>query len=205
MGKLVPSELDVIGGATTTWPIGPTALELGARYERDLPLDKGDFTQSYADLRARWLGSLAAAESRASGWLRGGDVTGYLMLGWFGYNPAYAARPDNTGRALLRYAGHVALSAWENHLLVGMDATMFTDRRENAVVPSEVDFTFDLGTRVDVFDLHLAYERDMPVDRGGLVQQLLMLYGTWGFEIVRNRTGSSSLPAAGAEDAYRTH
>src|SRR5215475_6373651 len=45
--KLLPSELDVIGGVTSTWPVGPTAVEVGARLEHDRPVDHGNFTQSY--------------------------------------------------------------------------------------------------------------------------------------------------------------
>jgi hypothetical protein len=185
-GKLAPSELDLIAGGTSTWPLGPAALELGARYERDMPIDRGRVVQSYADVRARFLYSLSAADPRWNGWLGGGDVTGYFALGWFSYNPSYAARPDNSGRALFRYAGHVVASALEAHLLVGLDGVLFTDRWAGALSPSELDLTADVGTRLDAFELHLAYERDMPVDRGGLVQHFVTLNATWNFAIVRN-------------------
>jgi hypothetical protein len=203
LGKIAPSELDVIGGLTTTWPIGPSALEVGARFERDMPVDKRSLTQSYADLRVRWLGSLAAIDPDVPAALDGGDLTGHLALGVFGYNPSYASRPDNSGLALFRYQTHVELSAWNGHLLLGVDATMFTDRRENALRPSELDLIFDLGTRIKVVDLHLAYERDMPVDRAGLVQQLLLLYATWGFEIVDNPTIPRPLPGSEPEHPSR--
>lgn len=198
LGKLAPSELDVIAGGTTTWPLGPTAIELGARYERNMPVDRGNVVQSYADLRARWLYSLVAADPRWNGWLAGGDVSGYVTLGWFAYNPTYAARPDNSGRALLRYAAHVTLSALEQHLLVGLDSILFTDRETNAVAPSEIDVTFDLGARLHTTELHLAYERDMPVDRSGLVQHFVLLYATFGFELVHN-TAATKHPSEAAE------
>jgi hypothetical protein len=187
LGKLAPSELDVITGLTSTWPLGPTAFEVGARFERDMPVDRGSFSQSYGDVRARWLGSLAAFEPGVPGWLHGGDVTTQVTLGWFGLNRNYAARPDNTGIALFRYAAHLALEAFDGLLLTGIDATLFTDKRKHAVRPSELDLTFDVGTSVSVIDVHLAYERDMPIDGGGLggnlVQHMLMLYATWGLQV----------------------
>ncbi|MFI5307591.1 MAG: hypothetical protein ACHQ53_09580 [Polyangiales bacterium] len=182
-GKLVPSELDVISGLTSTWPLGPTAIEVGARFERDMPVDHGSFSQTYGDVRARWLASLAAVAPEAVAWLHGGDLTSQVTLGWFSLNPSYAARPDNSGRALLRYAAHVALAAFDGRLLSGVDATMFTDRWRNAARPSELDITLDVGTTVHVVEMHLSYERDMPVDRRGLVQQMLMLYAQWGLQI----------------------
>ena len=38
---------------------------------------------------------------------RGMALSGALTLGAALYNPSYAARPDNTGLALMRYAAHV--------------------------------------------------------------------------------------------------
>jgi len=72
-------------------------------------------------------------------------VSGWLTLGWFAFNPTYAARPDNTGLALLRYGVHTELSVWTDHLSVGLYGTMFTDRRAtNPVAPSELDFTAEI-------------------------------------------------------------
>jgi hypothetical protein len=189
LGKLAPSELDVISGLTTTWPLGGSALELGARVEGDFPVDRGGLTQSYADARARWLFSLANFWPDLQRAMQGGDISGAATLGWFIYNPTYAARPDNTGRALFRYAAHVTLQ-YTKYFFVGLDATFFTDRRNHPLTPSELDFTPELGAKlIDGLDLHLAYERDMPLDRSTpdaprLVQHFLMLYLTWGFSLV---------------------
>lgn len=185
--KLVPSELDVITGLTTTWPVGPSAIELGARVERDMPVDQGGLTQSYGDVRARWLWSVAAFQPSIRDALRDGDISGYVTLGWFAYNPSYAARPDNTGRALFRYAAHAGVSAFDSRLLFSVDTTMFTDRHESPVAPSELDLTLDAGTTLGPIELHVAYERDMPIDQGDFVQHFAMLYVTWGFELVRNQ------------------
>lgn len=99
----------------------------------------------------------------------------WLTLGGFVVNPSFPARPDNSGRALLRYATHVEVELTKV-FGAGVDATFFSDRRaKNPVAPSELDFTAEAIARLRKVETHLAYERDMPVDRGGLVQQLLYL------------------------------
>ena len=179
---LRPSEVDVITGLTTTWPLGkPSAIELGVRGERDMPVDRKGPTQAYVDTRAKLLFDLAPAWLRLTPALAGGTITGNVTLGWFAYNSSYAARPDLSGLALLRYGSHVEVSVWKRHAALAIDVVSFTDRRHNAVVPSEVDLTPELIARDGNFELHLAYERDMPVDRAGLVQQLLLLHGIWSF------------------------
>ena len=182
LAKLRPSEVDVITGLTTTWRLGnPSALELGIRGERDMSADRRGLVQAYGDARAKLLFDLAQAVPQLPPALGNGNITGNLTLGWFAYNPSYAARPDLTGLALLRYGSHVELSLWNCHAAFALDIVSFTDRRSNAFAPSEVDITPELIARDGAFELHLAYERDMPVDRGGLVQQLLLLHGVWSF------------------------
>ncbi|HWA72958.1 MAG TPA: hypothetical protein VG937_11505 [Polyangiaceae bacterium] len=184
LSVLAPSELDVISGVTSTWPLGAvSALELGARIERDMSVDRGSYSQSYADGRARLLFDSGDTWPQIANALRHGALSGALTLGWFAWNPSYAARPDNSGRALLRYGAHVAADAFEGHVGLGLDATSFTDREKNGLVPSELDGTIDLVGRYAPFELHLSYERDMPLDRGGLVQELLTASGVWSFEL----------------------
>ena len=181
--KLKPTELDLIGGLTSTWGLGPGAVEVGARFEHDRPIG-GGAAQSYVDARARYLYSVAAIAPALRSALRDGDVSGWLTLGWFVYNPTYYARPDNTGKALLRYGVHLEVSGLGDHLALGLDANLFTDRHANPVRPSELDFTPELILRHGDFELHVAYERDMPVDRGGLVQQFVYLLGAWSFTVL---------------------
>lgn len=202
LGKLAPSEMDVITGLTSTWPIGPTAIELGVRAEGDFTLDRNECSdalpekvrltgcqQVYSDARARWLVNFSDLVPGLTSALAGGGIAGAATLGWFAVNPSYAARPDNTGRAFLRYALHFTLHYTER-FFVGVDTTFFTDRRTNVIAPSELDFTPEIGVTVfDGLDVHLAYERDMPVDRGGRVQQFLMLFLTWDFALVENPRG----------------
>ena len=187
--KFVPSELDLIAGVTSTWRLGPGALEGGARFELDVSLDRGGYDvpqasgrQNYADLRARYLYSLAAIAPAVAPALNGGDVRGWLTLGWFAYNPTYFARPNNTGLALFRYAAHVEISTWDDHLALGLDAIFFTDKQaENVVRPTELDFTPELIVRFSRYEVHLAYERDMPLDQDTLIQQFVYLLGAMSF------------------------
>lgn len=186
-GVFAPTEFDVITGVTTTHSL-VTGVdgELGARIEHDMPVDRGGFTQTYADVRARALYSLAQVSPALKRDLIDGDVSGHVMLGWFALNPSYAARPDNTGNALFRYGGHTELSVWHDHLSLGFDATMFTDRRVNALRPSELDATYEIIGRVGHYEIHLAYERDMPIDRGGFVQDFVYALVMYDFDLIHD-------------------
>lgn len=183
--KLTPTELDVITGLTTTSRLTTGLdLELGARVEHDRPVDRGGFTQTYADVRSRVLYSLAQVSPGIHRDLASGDISGYVGLGWFAVNPSYAARPDNTGNALLRYAARTELSVWRDRVSLGFDATFFTDRRERALVPSELDATYELIGHEGRYELHLAYERDTPIDRAGKVQSFVYALFAFSFDLM---------------------
>lgn len=94
------------------------------------------------------------------------DVSGSLMLGVSLINRTYAARPDNTGLALMRYAGHADIDLIGRTFSIPVDINVFTDktRRKLAVfAPTEFDFItgitttrpitsggdFELGARVE--------------------------------------------------------
>jgi hypothetical protein len=179
-----PSEFDFITGVTTTHALARGAdLEVGTRVENDRPVDRGSFTQTYVDARARLLYSLARAWPSLGHALVDGDISGYATAGWFAFNPSYAARPDNTGLALFRYVGHTELSVGHDHWSVGLDGTFFTDRRaSNVFAPSELDLTYEVIGRRSPFEVHVAYERDMPVDRGGLVQSFVYVLAVYDFD-----------------------
>ncbi|MGZ3419476.1 MAG: hypothetical protein ACXVEE_16500 [Polyangiales bacterium] len=207
--KLAPTELDVISGVTSTFELGPGALELGTRIELDRQIgpnvDESDGTcnhgglcsQSYVDVRARYLYSLATAIPSVASALQHGDVSGWFTLGWFAYNPSYAARPDNSGLALLRYGAHVELSVFDDVFSIGFDATMFTDRKTNAVKPTELDYTPELIFHHDGYEVHLAYEQDVPldhdseasleipIDKRGVRQRFVYVLGVWNFDLVK--------------------
>jgi len=132
-----PSEGDVIAGLTSTWDLGPGAFEIGARVEHDRPLDQGGFTQTYGDVRTRYLYSLKQIWPGVGRALNDGDISGYFTLGWFTVNPTYAARPDNSGFAFLRYVWHYELSIWHDYVSFGVDATFFSDRHAaNPIAPT---------------------------------------------------------------------
>ncbi len=180
VGRFSPSELDVIVGATSTFRAGSGAVEIGVRGERDMGVDEKTDPQGYVDARARYLYALGAQIPGLVDRLGGGDVTGWLTLGCFAYNPNYYARPDNTGLALLRYGLHNEISFWGGRLAFAVDATMFSDRQARVVVrPSELDLTPEVIFRIGAAEMHLAYERDMPLDRGGLVQHFAYLLAVW--------------------------
>ena len=98
---------------------------------------------------------LAAAPARAldkQGSAHGGEIEGATSGFAFGgnaslgvsvYNPTYAARPDNTGLALFRYAAHFDLDLIGRRLSIPLDINMFTDRLAvgawRKLVPSELD------------------------------------------------------------------
>src|SRR5205823_1797195 len=78
---LVPSELDVITGITSTWNAGPGAIEVGTRVEHDRPADGGGYAnvdpslaQTYVDARVRYLYSLAQLMPELGHALHDGDV-----------------------------------------------------------------------------------------------------------------------------------
>lgn len=181
-----PTELDVITGLTTTHAVGKGDIEIGARVEIDTPIDQGGFSQKYVDLRARYLYSLAKVIPHLARDLADGDISGYATLGLFAINPTYAARPDNSGRALFRYVLHSELSVYHDHFSIGVDGACFSDRQAaNVIGPSELDVTYEAIGRLDPFELHVAYERDMPLDRGGLVQQFLYALLVYNFDFKR--------------------
>ena len=80
-------------------------------------------------MRARYLYSLGGDRARDRPALRGrrrarlADARAGSRV-----NSTYFARPDNTGLALFRYAVHVEISGLDDHLALGLDAIMFTDK-----------------------------------------------------------------------------
>jgi hypothetical protein len=180
-----PTELDVIAGVTSTWPITAfSAVELGSRVEHDRPVDQGTFTQTYVDVRGRYLYSLAPTWSDLA--RNGLDISGWVTLGAFAINPTYAARPDNSGKALLRYALHTELSMFDDLVSLGIDGTFFTDRETSAFRPSELDITPEVIVHMTPFELHLAYESDLPLDRGSFTQTYAYALGAWSFDLKKD-------------------
>lgn len=162
-----PSELDIITGVTSTRKVGEGQLEIGARYEDDRPLNsKSNFKQTYSDVRARYYKNTTS-----------------FTLGWFVYNPSYAARPDNTGLALLRLGAHKEFSLWKDAFYFGIDGTTFTDRNSHSGIRlSELDTTLSLIYRCSSYEIQLGYENDRPIDGGSFVQDLMYVFMSFPFQ-----------------------
>ena len=68
-------------------------------------------------------------------------MSGSLLGGVAFFNPTYAARPDNTGKALLRLAPHLDVDLIGSRLSIPIDLNVFTDREQpglKKLVPSEL-------------------------------------------------------------------
>ncbi len=181
---LAPSELDVIGGVTSTWRVRPGALEIGVRGEQDLPVDWEGSIQSYVDARVRYLYSVAAVRPSFGAALGDGDLSGWFTVGYFAINQTYADRPDLSGLALFRYQAHAELSLWRDIVSFALDANLFTDRRSSDVVaPSELDLTPELILRRAPLEFHVAFESDMPIDRPGAPQSFAYALVSYSFEL----------------------
>jgi hypothetical protein len=202
LDKLSPTELDLIGGVTSTWAAGPGAVEFGTRMESDRPIDRPGVSQFYVDARTRYLYSLARVFPGLAKALRDGDVSGWATLGWFAYNQSYFARPNNTGLAFLRYGLHMEVSAFGDLISLGLDATMFTDKTMGSSLrPTELDITPEVIVHMQSYEVHLALESDRPLDATGMGYSQTFLYAlvVWSFDLrsaapkpLESRTGVPS-------------
>lgn len=157
------------------------------QYERDAPLDRNGTIQAYADT----LVTYRPADARSLSWWRSAfpdqNLTVYAGGGWLFHNQTYFARPDNSGRALFRYVAHADLDLYRNRVVLFVDGNFFTDRNAaNVLQPSEFDLVMGLAVRYHEVELALIHERDIPLDRGGLVQQYVALQLRYEFEWTRS-------------------
>lgn len=153
------------------------------QYERDAPLDRSGITQGYADAIINY----RPADARQWNWWKSvfpnQNLTVYAGGGWLFHNHTYFARPDNTGRALFRYIAHADLDLYRNRIVLFTDGNFFTDRSSSNVIrPSEFDWVVGLAVRYEKAELALIYERDMPLDQGGLVQRYVAIQVRYEFE-----------------------
>ncbi len=160
------------------------------QYERDAPLDRRGLVQSYADV-------LVTAQMQAvqdlPGWQRlfpHQNLTVYAGGGWLFHNQNYFARPDNTGRALLRYVAHADLDLYKNRIVLYGDVNLFTDRNgDNRAKPTELDWIIGLAVRWRQSELAVYYEQDRPLDRGGLIQKYLAVQLRVSFDVSKADLG----------------
>lgn len=163
------------------------------QYERDAPLDRSGIKQVYADT----LVTYAFQNANQVDWWRerfpNQNLTAYAGAGWLFHNESYFARPDNTGRALFRYVAHADLDLYRNLVVLFADMNFFTDRKSNnAVSPTELDWILGLAFRWGNAELSVYHERDLPLDRSGLVQRYTALQLRYAFEWVRHSAAPSS-------------
>lgn len=100
------------------------------------------------------------------------NLSGFVFAGGFLFNPTYAARPNNTGLAALRFGLHVDIDALGPWLTVSYDGNFFTDGSNNSpgwYLASEQDHIVGLLTSIPLpknlslsFAIH--YEIDAPVN-----------------------------------------
>ncbi len=98
------------------------------------------------------------------------NLTGYVFLGPFLYNPTYAARPNNSGLALLRLGSHLDLDLYDRWLTLSYDANLFVDR--DTVGFSEWDHVLGILTYLPLphglgLGLGIHFEHDGPLDDRG--------------------------------------
>lgn len=166
------------------------------QYERDAPLDRRGIKQAYAD-------ALVTAKFQAvqdlPGWRRllpHQNLTAYAGAGWLFHNSNYFARPDNTGRALLRYVAHVDLDLYKNKVVLYGDVNLFTDRdADNKANPTELDWIVGLALRWRNAELAVYHEQDRPLDRGGLVQKYLAVQLRFSFDVSKQDVGMGTAAA----------
>ncbi len=161
------------------------------QYERDAPLDRSGTKQVYADT----LLTYRFPDARGSAWWRttfpDQNLSFYAGAGWLFHNQDYFARPDNTGRALFRYVAHADLDLYRNRIVLFADTNLFTDRSsDNAARPSELDLVVGVAVRYRDAEVALIHERDMPLDRSGLVQRYLAIQVRYEFEWTRSSAQS---------------
>jgi hypothetical protein len=210
VNPFAPSELDHIVGLLSTIPLPhDLALTLAVHYEIDAPAfePNGRFRAAHPDCTnagtmqppgcylAGYTQSYVDAYGRLT--LERPRYMAFVALGGFLWNPTYAARPDNSGIALLRYVLHGELYAlpW---LTLRLDLNFFTDRDEEPLVPSELDATSEIGVRLGAgFELRLIGEADLnlgrypangpnpPLPVAGLQQFYLATLLQWSFDLQR--------------------
>jgi hypothetical protein len=106
------------------------------------------------------------------------NVSGSLLMGVAIINPSYAARPDNSGLALMRYAGHADIDLIGRKLSIPVDVNLFTDRTRRGAgifAPTELDLIGGVTTTHAVargadLEVGARAEHDRPIDRPGVSQ-----------------------------------
>ncbi len=114
---------------------------------------------------------------------RAPEIQFSLALSDFVENTSFRARPDNTGIVKYRYLGHLEIQPHWSPVALVLDTNFFTDRdARNEFRPSEWDQAMGVLYRYQRWSALLRYERDMPIDKSGLVQAFGEIQGMWHHE-----------------------
>jgi hypothetical protein len=138
-----------------------------------MPIDKSGLVQAYAEIEGLYnQNDLLVKKSQF-----------YAGLGWLFATQNYFARPDNTGRALLRYVLHGEVPVYDDWLWVIGDTNFYTDRQEpNPFAPSELDWIVGVAFRWKAWEVMAFQETDQSLDRGGLTQKYFAIQLKWSWE-----------------------
>jgi hypothetical protein len=143
------------------------------RYERDMPIDKSGLVQAYGELQGLWNQDDLLVKRSVF----------YAGLGWLFSTQNYFARPNNTGRALLRYVLHGEVPVYDDWLWLVGDTNFFTNRREpNPFAPSELDWIIGVAFRWKAWEVMAFQETDQSIDQGGLTQKYFAIQLKWSWE-----------------------
>ena len=155
------------------------------RYERDMPIDKSGLVQAYAELLGlRHQDDLLIRESEF-----------YAGFGWLFSTQNYFARPNNTGRALLRYLLHYEAPVYKNWLWLVGDTNFLTDRRaSNPLAPSELDWIIGVAFRWKSWEVMAFQETDQSIDQGGLTQKYFAIQLKWSWDTPSAPKGAGARP-----------
>ncbi len=156
------------------------------QYERDAPFDRSGIKQVYADALITYAIDPLATFTWWKERLPYQNLTAYAGAGWLFHNQNYFARPDNTGRALYRLVAHADLDLYKNMAVLFADTNWFTDRTGGrALTPTELDWIVGIALHWGNAELSMYHERDMPLDRGGLIQRYTAVQLRYEFEWIK--------------------
>ena len=146
------------------------------RYERDMPIDKSGLVQAYTEIQGLYhQDNLLVQKSEF-----------YAALGWLFATQDYFARPDNTGRAALRYVLHGEVPVYDDWLWLIGDTNFFTDRlSSNPFKPSELDWITGIAFRWKGWEIMAFQETDQSIDQGGLTQKYFAIQLKFSWETER--------------------
>lgn len=150
------------------------------QYEKDSGLDRRTIAQQYFDVVVMRTFELSSVQHH----FPNQSLTGYLGIGNLLWNENYFARPDNTGRAFMRYMSHADINLYKQRAILFLDLNFFSDKKaKNQYAFSEMDWMVGLAFRWKESEIAILHEQDRPVDRSGFIQQYLAIQWRQSFDL----------------------